>query len=511
MPAGTARSSTTTMRSRSRHSPSGSCRAHRASPARATPACSTTSISRSPAPIPICRTSTAAGSLRSMRIAARPTASRSRNSPPRNRTKSSPRSKAARRPASPGRRAQAFFNTVRTHTMEGMFADPVYGGNKDFAGWVLVGFPGAQPLFSPADHAEQGRVRGRAHHRPAGSVQNRDPEDMSHGNRKNRCRHRWRRRGGRHSRGRTRQSRHEGHRARARPAPEALQDFNPHDELRYFQRQDLRPNSSASPSPGGRTRMRARPRCRVLNYGNQAGGGTVHYGAVSWRMHEDDFRARSQTIERYGASAIPDRLLARRLAVELRRSRALLRPRRIRARRVGQGRQSAGQEDRRRQRVRSAAPSRISAAAVAVEDQAERPFDAAGAASSAITRSRPRAPSSRSPIRAGRAAPIAASARPSAVMSARSRRSSSPSCPRPTPPAISSSSPEPCAIASTATTAAGDRRLLLRPRRLRQHDRGRDRHRDDVHLRQHPSAAAVEDARSSPTVSPIRAATSAST
>jgi gluconate 2-dehydrogenase gamma chain len=46
---------------------------------------------------------------------------------------------------------QAFFNTVRTHTMEGMFADPVYGGNKDFAGWVLVGFPGAQPLFSPAD------------------------------------------------------------------------------------------------------------------------------------------------------------------------------------------------------------------------------------------------------------------------------------------------------------------------------------------------------------------------
>ena len=47
--------------------------------------------------------------------------------------------------------AQAFFNTVRNHTMEGMFADPIYGGNKDFAGWRLVGFPGAQPLFSPAD------------------------------------------------------------------------------------------------------------------------------------------------------------------------------------------------------------------------------------------------------------------------------------------------------------------------------------------------------------------------
>src|SRR5215813_6326614 len=47
--------------------------------------------------------------------------------------------------------AQAFFVTLRTHTMEGMFADPIYGGNRDFAGWRLVGFPGAQPLFTPED------------------------------------------------------------------------------------------------------------------------------------------------------------------------------------------------------------------------------------------------------------------------------------------------------------------------------------------------------------------------
>ena len=46
---------------------------------------------------------------------------------------------------------QAFFNTLRTHTIEGMFADPVYGGNKDFAGWKLVGFPGAHPAFTAAD------------------------------------------------------------------------------------------------------------------------------------------------------------------------------------------------------------------------------------------------------------------------------------------------------------------------------------------------------------------------
>jgi len=47
--------------------------------------------------------------------------------------------------------AQEFFNTMRTHTMEGMFADPIYGGNKDFAGWRLVGFPGAQPIFTRTD------------------------------------------------------------------------------------------------------------------------------------------------------------------------------------------------------------------------------------------------------------------------------------------------------------------------------------------------------------------------
>lgn len=84
------------------------------------------------------------------------------------------------------------------------------------------------------------------------------------------------------------------------------QDFDPHDELRYFQRQDLRPNPKRQPitwRPNANARANPIP---SQNYGNQAGGGTVHYGAVSWRMHEDDFRARSHTIERYGAAAIPE-------------------------------------------------------------------------------------------------------------------------------------------------------------------------------------------------------------
>jgi gluconate 2-dehydrogenase gamma chain len=47
--------------------------------------------------------------------------------------------------------AQVFFRTLRTHTMEGMFGDPVYGGNRDFAGWRLIGFPGAQMAYTEAD------------------------------------------------------------------------------------------------------------------------------------------------------------------------------------------------------------------------------------------------------------------------------------------------------------------------------------------------------------------------
>jgi hypothetical protein len=56
--------------------------------------------------------------------------------------------------------AKAFFDTLRTHTMEGMFADPIYGGNKNFAGWRLVGFPGAQEIFTEDDmHSSQAFTR----------------------------------------------------------------------------------------------------------------------------------------------------------------------------------------------------------------------------------------------------------------------------------------------------------------------------------------------------------------
>ncbi len=38
--------------------------------------------------------------------------------------------------------ARAFFTIVYQTVMEGMFADPIYGGNKNKAGWKMIGFPG---------------------------------------------------------------------------------------------------------------------------------------------------------------------------------------------------------------------------------------------------------------------------------------------------------------------------------------------------------------------------------
>ena len=41
-----------------------------------------------------------------------------------------------------------FFALLLEHTREGMFGDPIYGGNIDFAGWDLVGYPGIKLVWT---------------------------------------------------------------------------------------------------------------------------------------------------------------------------------------------------------------------------------------------------------------------------------------------------------------------------------------------------------------------------
>ncbi len=46
-----------------------------------------------------------------------------------------------------------FFALLRTHTIEGMFCDPMHGGNANMIGWQLVGYPG--PRMSYHDEIEK--------------------------------------------------------------------------------------------------------------------------------------------------------------------------------------------------------------------------------------------------------------------------------------------------------------------------------------------------------------------
>ena len=49
------------------------------------------------------------------------------------------------RNAAPGFAGSAgFFNLVLAHTVQGTFCDPFYGGNRNFAGWDLIGYPGVR-------------------------------------------------------------------------------------------------------------------------------------------------------------------------------------------------------------------------------------------------------------------------------------------------------------------------------------------------------------------------------
>jgi gluconate 2-dehydrogenase gamma chain len=49
--------------------------------------------------------------------------------------------------------ATLFFSLLRQNTIEGMFCDPMHGGNVDMVGWQLIGFPG--PRMSNYDDVDR--------------------------------------------------------------------------------------------------------------------------------------------------------------------------------------------------------------------------------------------------------------------------------------------------------------------------------------------------------------------
>jgi gluconate 2-dehydrogenase gamma chain len=55
----------------------------------------------------------------------------------------------------------AFFQMVKSHTWQGTFGDPHYGGNENFVGWDLIGFPGIRTTVSATDQQrlEKGELK----------------------------------------------------------------------------------------------------------------------------------------------------------------------------------------------------------------------------------------------------------------------------------------------------------------------------------------------------------------
>src|SRR6202166_3072640 len=65
-----------------------------------------------------------------------------------------------------GSSSRMFFNALLDLSMEGFFADPIYGGNRDMAAWKMVGYPGL-----PATYREDiKKYLGKKYDKPPRSI-----------------------------------------------------------------------------------------------------------------------------------------------------------------------------------------------------------------------------------------------------------------------------------------------------------------------------------------------------
>lgn len=55
--------------------------------------------------------------------------------------------------------SRAVFSRIRRLTLEGMFSDPHYGGNTNFAGWDLIRYPGPRLAVGPAEQSMTGEIK----------------------------------------------------------------------------------------------------------------------------------------------------------------------------------------------------------------------------------------------------------------------------------------------------------------------------------------------------------------
>src|SRR5699024_1751854 len=57
-----------------------------------------------------------------------------------------------------GVKSTTFFNLLRQLTIEGVYADPLYGGNKDMMGWKMKEHPGIRAGYSDLIEEEEFQI-----------------------------------------------------------------------------------------------------------------------------------------------------------------------------------------------------------------------------------------------------------------------------------------------------------------------------------------------------------------
>jgi gluconate 2-dehydrogenase gamma chain len=63
--------------------------------------------------------------------------------------------------------AAVFFAMVLNHTHQGTFGDPYYGGNANFVGWDLIGYPGVRTMVTAADQQRLEKGELKSNHKSA--------------------------------------------------------------------------------------------------------------------------------------------------------------------------------------------------------------------------------------------------------------------------------------------------------------------------------------------------------
>lgn len=216
---------------------------------------------------------------------------------------------AATLPGLPTVRDRTSFDLIIRHVREGLFTDPVHGGNKDFAGWKLLGFPGAQFGFR-AEEQELGHVvdrepqsvvdlpqAARLNGVPAlGRSNGREPDVLIVG-------------GGWVGGFLAHKLVSQGLEVKILEAGEARTGRErAMDELlaTSFRNVGGRAKFNAE-VPTWRRNANEPARRAVMSQGLETalGGNSIAWGAVAMRFYEDDFRIRSSTIARYGEDRIP--------------------------------------------------------------------------------------------------------------------------------------------------------------------------------------------------------------